>query len=57
MINEGAKRLPATPRKGQILTAEQINRIVDGIIRRISGGKGIKIRAMGDQIVIEESDA
>lgn len=43
-------------RKGTMLNAEDLNRIVNMLVRRIEGGKGITVRTFGNRIVIEASD-
>ncbi len=44
-------------RPGQPLSAADLNRIVDGLLKRIIGGKGIRVRAFGGRIIIERTDA
>lgn len=57
MANQPGADLPATPRTGTDLTAEELNRIVDMLLRRITGGKGINVRSFGGRLIIEEIDA
>jgi len=53
MANQPAQQMPTRFRKGQILTAADMNKILDMLIKRIEGGRGIKVRAFGGRIVIE----
>jgi len=39
-------------RKGDVLTADAINQIIDGRLRQILGGKGIKVASFGDRVVV-----
>jgi len=56
MVNQLGRPLPNRPREGTVLTAEQLRLIVDMSVKRITGGKGINVKAMGrGQIVIEDS--
>jgi len=57
MANNTGNGSVAKPRKGTILTADQVNQIIETLIRRIEGGKGINIRSFNGRILIEESDA
>ena len=43
-------------RRGMILTASDMNRIVNALVRRIEGGKGINVRSFNGRIIIEASD-
>ena len=45
-------REPIRPR--MVLTADMLNRIVDMLITRISGGPGINVRRFGQGIIIEK---
>ena len=56
MPNEPAQRLPRRLRKGQMLTAHDMNLIVNALLKRIEGGRGITIRTFGRRIVIETSN-
>ncbi len=56
MANNPASNKPAQPRKDTTLTAEELNRIVDMLLRRITGGKGISVRSFSGRLIIEESD-
>jgi hypothetical protein len=47
---------PSRPRAGTVLTAEEMNRIVQALISRIDGGKGIRIKNFGGRIIIESTD-
>ncbi len=39
-------------KSGQLLTAVQLNQVVDAIIKRIDGGPGISVTRIGNRIVI-----
>lgn len=41
--------------KGQVLTAAALNRVVDMILRKVTGGPGITVRAFGSQMIIENT--
>jgi hypothetical protein len=56
MANHPGRPQPGIPQKDKPLTADQLNRIVDMLIRRIEGGKGINIRTFGGRIIIEDSE-
>jgi len=56
MANRPAQYQPSRVRAGTVLTADELNRIVDSLVRRIEGGKGIRVRAFGNRIVIEATD-
>ena len=56
MANTPGNPGPQRPRPNTVLTAVQVNRIIDGLIRRIEGGRGIKVRSMNGQIIIEDAD-
>ena len=56
MANRPAQYQPSRVRAGPVLTADELNRIVDSLVRRIEGGKGIRVRAFGNRIVIEATD-
>ena len=43
--------------RGSVLTAEDMNRIVAMLVRRIEGGKGITVKSFGSRIVIESNEA
>lgn len=57
MANQPGQARPDLLRQGTILTADQMNRIMRALVRRIEGGKGIKVRSFGGRIIIESSDA
>jgi len=42
--------------KGSILRAEDLQRIVDMLIKRLEGGKGISVKSFGKNLVIERND-
>ncbi len=56
MANRPSAIPPSRPRPGTVLTATEMNRIVQALVRRIEGGKGIKVRAFGGRVIIETSD-
>jgi len=56
MANLPAQPLPSHVRRGTVLTAEQLNRIVNMLVRRMEGGKGIRIRAFSGRIIIEATE-
>ena len=53
MANQPGSSLPNKFRSGQSLSAEDLNKIVRMVTHRITGGKGIRARAFGGQIVLE----
>ena len=56
MANHPGKPTPGKPMRDKPITAGQLNRIVDMLIRRFEGGKGINIRVFGGRIIIEDSE-
>lgn len=44
---------PTQVRKNQVITAQLLNNIIDAIVGRIVGGKGVTVRRMSNNIVIE----
>ena len=57
MVNEAGSQFPRNNRRrGEILRASELNRIVDALIRRLEGGRNINIRKLNGQIIIEATD-
>ena len=44
---------PAQVRKNQVITADLLNSIIDSLMNRIIGGKGVIVRRAGQNIIIE----
>jgi hypothetical protein len=55
MANQPGSSLPTPFRPGQALSAKDLNRIVLMVVQRITGGKGIRVRSFGGQIVLEST--
>lgn len=53
MSNRPGDLPPNQFRPGQSLAAADLNKIVEMLVGRISGGKGVRVRAFGTQIVID----
>jgi len=52
--NPAAEGIPRGFRPGTEVSAEQLNRIADMLVRRITGANGVRVRAFtGGQIIIE----
>lgn len=43
------------PNKGYLVSGETLTRILDGLTRRITGGRGINVRRYGQQVIIEST--
>lgn len=44
---------PNQVRKNQVITADLLNNIIDSLMNRIIGGKGVIVRRVGQNIIIE----
>lgn len=44
---------PNQVRKNQVITADLLNSIIDSLMNRIIGGKGVIVRRVGQNIIIE----
>ena len=53
MANQPGSNPPPRFRSGQVLRAEDLNRIVEMLARRILGGRGVRIRTFGNRIIID----
>jgi len=53
VANQPGQSPPPRFRPGQPLRAEDLNRIVALLARRIVGGKGVRVRTFGNRIIIE----
>ena len=56
MANKTGITPPSVVKRGVPLTADEMNRIVDMLISKIEGGKGINVRTFGNTIIVEDSD-
>lgn len=56
-VNQSGNNVPKRFRKGQVLTAQQMNQLADMLAMRINGGNGINVRTFSGRIVIEARDA
>lgn len=57
MANKSGNDLPGPFSKGQVLTASDLNKIVDAISKRIVGGFGVEVRSANGNITITRLDA